>query len=176
VAKTDIIRSGGMTSPAASGGTMDEIDARLVRLLSDDARLTNAALAAEVGIAASTCLVRVRSLVDRGVIRGFHADVDPRALGLGLEALISINIRVGARQGIAAFSEEMRELAEVVQVFFLGGSEDFVIHVAARDSDHLRQFVVNNLSAHPSVASTRTSLLFEHHQTGVSTAARARRG
>ena len=158
MSKTDIIR------PTDS---LDEIDAHLVRLLSVDARMSNAALAAEVGIAASTCLVRVRALVDRGVIRGFRADVDPRALGLGLEALISINIRVGARQGIAAFSAEMRELAEVVQVFFLGGSEDFVIHVAARDSDHLRQFVVNNLSAHSSVASTRTSLLFEHHQPGV---------
>jgi DNA-binding Lrp family transcriptional regulator len=155
VTKADIVRP---TEP------LDEIDGRLVALLGADARMSNARLAAEVGIAASTCLTRVRSLVERGVVRGFHADIDPRALGLGLEALISINIRVGARQGIAAFSTEMRELAEVVQVFFLGGSEDFVIHVATRDSDHLRQFVVNNLSAHPSVASTRTSLLFEHHQ------------
>lgn len=142
----------------------DDTDSRLLELLSGDARMTNAALAAEVGIAASTCLARVRALVDRGVIRGFHADINPRALGFELEALISVNIRVGARQGIAAFAAEMRELDEVVQVFFLGGAEDFVIHVATRDSDHMRQFVVNNLSAHPSVASTRTSLLFEHHQ------------
>ncbi|PRY67278.1 AsnC family transcriptional regulator [Glaciihabitans tibetensis] len=147
-----------------SVGALDEIDGQIVRLLSADARIPNATLAATVGIAASTCLARVRSLVARGVIRGFHADISPRALGLGLEALISINIRVGARQAIAAFSEEMRELPEVVQVFFLGGSEDFVVHVATRDSDHLRQFVVNNLSAHTSVASTRTSLMFEHHQ------------
>lgn len=143
---------------------LDDIDSRLLELLSGDARMTNAALAAEVGIAASTCLARVRALVDRGVIRGFHADINPRALGFELEALISVNIRVGARQGIAAFAAEMRELDEVVQVFFLGGAEDFVIHVATRDSDHMRQFVVNNLSAHPSVASTRTSLMFEHHQ------------
>jgi len=54
-------------------------------------------------------------------------------------------------------------LPEVVQVFFLGGSEDFIIHVATRDSDHVRQFVVDNLSAHPSVASTRTSLVFDHN-------------
>lgn len=143
---------------------LDDIDSRLLERLSGDARITNAALAAEVGIAASTCLARVRALVDRGVIRGFHADINPRALGFELEALISVNIRVGARQGIAAFAAEMRELDEVVQVFFLGGAEDFVIHVATRDSDHMRQFVVNNLSAHPSVASTRTSLMFEHHQ------------
>jgi DNA-binding Lrp family transcriptional regulator len=142
---------------------LDDVDRVLVRLLRDDARISNARLAEAAGIAPSTSLTRVRSLIDRGVVRGFHADLDPRALGLGLEALISINIRVGARKGIASFSDEMRRLPEVVQVFFLGGAEDFIIHVATRDTDHARQFVVDNLSAHPSVASTRTSLVFEHH-------------
>lgn len=142
---------------------LDDIDLVLIRLLRDDARISNAGLAAAAGIAPSTSLTRVRSLIERGVVRGFHADLDPRALGLGLEALISINIRVGARKGIASFSDEMRRLPEVVQVFFLGGAEDFIIHVATRDTDHARQFVVDNLSAHPSVASTRTSLVFEHH-------------
>lgn len=141
---------------------LDDVDTALVRLLQDDARMPNARLAEEVGIAASTCLMRVRSLIDRGVIRGFHADLDPRALGFGLEALISVNIRVGARNTIKSVSDEMRALPEVVQVFFLGGSEDFIILVATRDTDHMRQFVVDNLSAHPSIASTRTSLVFEH--------------
>ena len=142
---------------------LDDTDLTLVRLLRDDARISNARLAEEAGIAASTSLTRVRALIERGIVRGFHADLDPRALGLGLEAVISINIRVGARKGIASFSDEMRRLPEVVQVFFLGGAEDFIIHVATRDTDHARQFVVDNLSAHPSVASTRTSLVFEHH-------------
>jgi len=142
---------------------LDDVDRTLARLLQDDARMSNARLAEEAGIAPSTCLMRVRSLIDRGVVRGFHADLDPRALGLGLEALISVNIRVGARNTISAFSDEMRQLSEVVQVFFLGGAEDFIIHVATRDTDHMRQFVVDNLSAHPSVASTRTSLVFDQH-------------
>jgi DNA-binding Lrp family transcriptional regulator len=147
---------------------LDDTDLTLVRLLRDDARISNARLAEEAGIAASTSLTRVRALIERGIVRGFHADLDPRALGLGLEAVISINIRVGARKGIASFSDEMRRLPEVVQVFFLGGAEDFLIHVATRDTDHARQFVVDNLSAHPSVASTRTSLVFEHHTPGLS--------
>ena len=142
---------------------LDDVDLALIRLLRDDARMSNARLAEEAGIAPSTSLTRVRSLLERGVVRGFHADLDPRALGLGLEALISVNIRVGARKAISQFSDEMRRLPEVVQVFFLGGSEDFILHVATRDTDHARQFVVDNLSAHPSVASTRTSLVFEHH-------------
>lgn len=146
---------------------LDDVDRVLVRLLRDDARISNARLAELAGIAPSTSLTRVRSLIERGVVRGFHADLDPRALGLGLEAIISVNIRVGARKAIAQFSDEMRRLPEVVQVFFLGGAEDFIIHVATRDTDHARQFVVDNLSAHPSVASTRTSLVFEHHTPGL---------
>ena len=62
---------------------------------------------------------------------------------------------------------EMRELPEVLQVFFLGGSEDFIVHLAARDSDHVREFVLENLSANAAVANTRTSLVFEHFHKGV---------
>lgn len=169
MSEREIIRPGGPGVPNAGRPTepLDDIDTTIVRLLRDDARISNARLAEEAGIAPSTCLTRVRSLIDRGVIRGFHADLEPRSLGLGLEALISINIRVGARKAISQFSDEMRQLPEVVQVFFLGGSEDFILHVATRDSDHVRQFVVDNLSAHPSVASTRTSLVFEHHTPGL---------
>jgi len=146
---------------------LDDVDLALCRLLRGDARMSNASLAEQVGIAPSTCLVRVRSLIERGVVRGFHAELDPRALGLGLEALISVGIKSGARKAVATFSEEMRGLSEVIQVFFLGGAEDFIVHVATRDTDHLRQFVVDNLSAHPSVSFTRTSLVFEHHTPGL---------
>lgn len=58
-------------------------------------------------------------------------------------------------------------MPEVTQVLFLGGAEDFILHVAARDSDHLREFVVEHLPSHPSVASTRTSLVFEHARPGL---------
>lgn len=145
---------------------LDDIDLALLRILQENARTTNARMAELVGIAPSTCIARVKSLVDRGVITGFQASVDPAAIGLGLEALISVNIRAGARQRIAEFSESIRQLPEVVQLFFLGGSEDFIIHVAARDSAHIRDFVVDHLSADPAVASTRTSVVFDHHHRG----------
>ena len=142
--------------------TLDEVDSKLVDLLRSNGRMPNSRLAELVDIAQSTCISRVRSLEDRGVITGYTARISPAALGLSLQALISVSIRSGARHGIQAFSDEVRGLPEVVELFFLGGAEDFVIHVATRDSDHLREFVVSNLSAHLSVASTRTSIVFEH--------------
>jgi len=143
---------------------LDDVDQRIVLELQRDGRITNAELAEKVGIAASTCVSRVRSLVSRRIITGFTAKVDPSVLGNTLQVLVSVTIRSGARQRISEFSDELRALPEVMQLFFLGGVEDFIIHLAARDSDHVRDFVMEHLSAHPAVSSTRTSIVFSHHQ------------
>jgi DNA-binding Lrp family transcriptional regulator len=145
---------------------LDDVDRILVRELQENARITNAELAEIAGIAASTCVARVRNLVQNGVITGFFAEVSPKALGLELEVLISVTLRAGARANLSSFMTEMRALPEVVQVFFLGGSEDFIVHLAVRDSDHVRDFVLENLSNNPVVASTRTNMVFEHFHKG----------
>jgi DNA-binding Lrp family transcriptional regulator len=145
---------------------LDEIDNDLIRLLQQNARMTNADLASAVGIAQSTCIARVRSLVTRGVISGFSANVEPARLGLGTEVLISVTLRAGARAHLSDFMQQMRERPEVIQVFFLGGSEDFIVHLAVRDSDSVREFVLENLSNNATVASTRTNLVFEHFHKG----------
>jgi DNA-binding Lrp family transcriptional regulator len=145
---------------------LDDVDRILVRELQENARITNADLAEIAGIAASTCVARVRNLVQNGVITGFFAEVSPKALGLELEVLISVTLRAGARANLSSFMTEMRALPEVVQVFFLGGSEDFIVHLAVRDSDHVRDFVLENLSNNPVVASTRTNMVFEHFHKG----------
>lgn len=146
---------------------LDAVDRKIMDELQANGRMTNAELAERVGVAASTCIARVRNLVSRRVITGFTASVDPRAMGLDLQVLVSVTVRSGARQRIAEMSEELRALPEVMQLFFLGGVEDFIIHLAARDSDHVRDFVMENLSAHPAVSSTRTSIVFSHHQNPV---------
>lgn len=142
---------------------MDSIDKQIIQTLIADGRIANNQLAEQIGIAPSTCLTRVRALETNGVIKGFTALISRKAQGLNLEALISVSIRAGARQTISEFSEHIKNLEAVIQVFFLGGAEDFIIHVAVVDSDSLRDFVVKNLSAHPSVASTRTSIIFENY-------------
>lgn len=147
---------------------LDPIDERIVSLLSADGRMTNAALADAIGLAPSTVHSRVRALVYRGVITGFHAALDQGALGRGLQAVIGVTLRPGARQeSIRAFTQEVRRIPEVIQVFFLGGADDFLVHIAVEDSSAVRRFVVDHLSARHSVASTRTSLIFEYHRNAV---------
>ncbi|WP_163759742.1 Lrp/AsnC family transcriptional regulator [Mycobacterium botniense] len=141
---------------------LDDVDRKILSVLHDDARITNNALADTVGIAPSTCHGRVRRLLDLGVIRGFYTDIDPVAIGLPLQAMISVNLQSNARGKIRSFIQEIRNRRQVIDVYFLAGPDDFILHVAARDTEDLRSFVVENLNANADVAGTQTSLIFEH--------------
>ena len=146
---------------------LDDVDRRLLRALAADARMPNNALAHRVGIAPSTCLGRVRALRASGVIRGYHADVDPAALGRPIQAMISVRLQSHARGHIPDFMARIAELPEVLNVFFLGGADDFYVHIAATGTDNLRDFVVINLSGNADVALTETNLIFEHVRAGL---------
>ncbi|MGE2727860.1 Lrp/AsnC family transcriptional regulator [Mycolicibacterium vaccae] len=141
---------------------LDDVDRRILTVLHADARLPNNALAERVGIAPSTCHGRVRRLQECGVIRGFFADIDPAAIGLTLEAMISVSLQSNARGRIRDFIAQIRSKPQVMDVYFLAGADDFLLHVAARDTEDLRRFVVENLNADADVAGTQTSLIFEH--------------
>ncbi|MCV7300220.1 Lrp/AsnC family transcriptional regulator [Mycobacterium barrassiae] len=141
---------------------LDDVDRRILLTLHGDARISNSALADVVGIAPSTCHARLRRLQDLGVIRGFYTDIDPAAIGLTLQAMISVSLQSNARGKIRNFIQHIRSKPQVMDVYFLAGAEDFILHVAARDTEDLRSFVVENLNADADVAGTQTSLIFEH--------------
>ncbi|MGV0605455.1 Lrp/AsnC family transcriptional regulator [Mycolicibacterium sp. XJ1904] len=141
---------------------LDDVDRRILTALHRDARMSNNTLAEAVGIAPSTCHGRVRRLQESGVIRGFYTDIDPTAIGLPLQAMISVSLQSSARGRIHTFIQQIRRRPQVMDVYFLAGADDFILHVAARDTDDLRSFVVENLNADADVAGTQTSLIFEH--------------
>ena len=146
---------------------LDDVDRRILGRLAADARIPNNALADLVGIAPSTCLGRVRALRESGVIRGYHADVDPAALGRPIQAMIAVRLQSHARGHITEFVAKVAALPEVLNVFFLGGADDFLVHIAATGTENLRDFVVVNLSGNPDVALTETNLIFEHVRAGL---------
>ena len=98
----------------------------------------------------------------RGVVRGFHAEVDLAALGRPLQAMIAVRLAVHAREEIDAFTRAVRALPGVLMVFHLTGVTDYLVWVAAEDAQDLREFVVDHLATHPSVAHAETSLIYEH--------------
>ena len=148
---------------------LDELDLALLARLQNDARQTNRDLAAAIGVAPSTSLERVRSLRERGVIRGYHAEVDLEALGRAVQALVAVRIRPPSRQNIEAFREWAAKLPETVGVFVVSGSDDFLIHVAVPNTDGLYAFVIDRLTERPEVADVRTSVVYEHRRVQVLT-------
>jgi DNA-binding Lrp family transcriptional regulator len=148
---------------------LDAVDDALVRELVRDGRRPNNALAERVGIAASTALARVRLLFDRGVIRGVHARVDPAAIGLPVEALISLRLRTHDAAHVRGFADRVASLPEVIQVFHVAGSDDFLVHVAVASPLDLRDFALEALTSDPIVAHAETRLVFEHRAGGFMT-------
>lgn len=147
---------------ATADAGLDAVDRILLSELSRNGRLSNTELAARAGIAESTCLKRVRALQANGVIVGFHAEISPAAIGLHLEALITIRLHAHARGDLRRFQAYMEELPATQRVYFLAGDRDFLLHVAVPDAAALRELVSDTLSLRPEVASTSTSLIFAH--------------
>ncbi|ACY19024.1 Lrp/AsnC family transcriptional regulator [Haliangium ochraceum] len=141
---------------------LDRIDLVILGALQDNARLSNKELAGIVGIAQSTCLERVRRLQEHGVLLGAHAAVAPHAIGVGLQAMISVRLSRHSQEHVASFRSRVLALPEVMGFFYMAGATDFLVHVAVRDSAHLRDLALETFSSHDDVAHIETSLIFEH--------------
>lgn len=141
---------------------LDALDREILTELVRDGRLPNNVLADRLGVAPSTCLLRTQNLVKRGVIRGFRADVDHARIGAGLQAMVSVRVRPGARGSLREIGERLAHEPGVLNVYFVAGAFDFLVHVAASDTEGLRDFVTQTLSARAETESTQTSLVFEH--------------
>ena len=141
---------------------LDRSDLAILDALQKDARISNKQLAEQVGLAASSCHVRVQKLVERGVIRGFRAEVDPEAVGLGLHALVAIQLTSHGGARIEAFRDRLLALPEVLEVYHVGGSQDLIVRVASRDRLHLRGVILDGISVHEEVRHLETSIIFEH--------------
>ncbi len=141
---------------------LDRIDRHLIRLLQEDGRLSNKALAAAAGIAPSTCSERIARLADKGEFTGFHAEVRPDVMAVGLEALVAVRLRRHAEDEVDRFWAHIDQMPEVISVYHLSGANDFLCHVVVKDSNHLRQVAVSGFTALTEVAHIETSIIFEH--------------
>lgn len=143
---------------------LDRIDFAIIDALQNDARTSNKELAAAVGLAPSSCLERVRRLEGLGVFQGFHARVSDEALGIGVEAMIDVQLTQHSRELVDRFVEYALGVEEVVGVYHITGPRDFVLHVAVRDGDHLRDLLLDRFTTRPEVSRLETHILFFHHR------------
>jgi len=143
---------------------LDRIDHEILARLQHDARISNKDLAAKVGLAPSSCLARVKRLELSGALVGYHADVDARVYGVTLEAQVAVRLEKHARPAIAAFEKHISTQPEVRGWYHLAGANDYLVHVAVRDADHLRTFVLAAFASRAEVAHFETALIFSHQR------------
>lgn len=151
-------------SPSVDPAALDALDRRLLTELAEDGRITNAALAKRLGIAESTCLLRVRALRERGVITGVHADIDLAALGFPIQAVIKVRLGSHDQQHVTTLYDALVEAPGVLQALHVAGEDDFHLLVAVADPEALRDLVLEHVTVHPVVRSTETQLVFERRK------------
>lgn len=135
---------------------MDPIDREILRQLQRDGRVSNLELAERVGLSPSPCLRRVRNLEAAGVITGYHARVDPAAVGRGFQVLVHISMGVQDRATIEAFEAQIVEIDEVFECRRMFGTPDYLLWVAVADLDAFERLYMERLVGLPGVARTNS--------------------
>ena len=144
-----------------SNTALDRTDFAILGLLQNDARLSVKEVAAAVGLAPSSAHGSIRHLRDTGVLRGAHAEVDPWAFGVGLEALLMIGLFKHERDTVDCFLDDAVSLPEVRAAFLVSGRYDVFVHVAVRDTQHLRDLALGRFTSRPAVTRIETSIIFD---------------
>jgi DNA-binding Lrp family transcriptional regulator len=142
-----------------SGGKLDTIDRKILAELQADGRMTNVELSRRVVISAPPCLRRVRALEEDGFIRGYHARVDPRALGFEVAVFAMVGLQKQAEADLVAFENRCRDWPLVRECHMLNGEIDFLLKCVAPDLSSFQSFLTGALTAAPNVASVKTSLV-----------------
>ena len=131
---------------------MDRLDRAILRHLQADGRLPNVELAERVRLSPSQCLRRVRALERAGVIRGYHADIDPAAVGRGFEVTVHVELTLKDRDTVEAFEAGIASFEEVVECRRMFGVPDYVIRVAVSDPAAYEAFYMAKLAQLPGLA------------------------
>jgi DNA-binding Lrp family transcriptional regulator len=138
---------------------LDDIDWKILSELQNDGRITNVELARRVGISAPPCLRRVRALEEAGYIKGYHADLDARALGYDVGVFVLVGLSSQADSDLKAFEEQVRKWPMVRECYMLNGQDDFILRCAASDLSAFQAFLTEDLTKAKNVAHVKTSLI-----------------
>lgn len=138
---------------------LDATDWRIVKELIADGSVTNVALASRVGLSAPWCLRRVRALEKAGLISGYTALVDEKALGFDLTAFAMVGLHSQAESDLRAFENRVLGWPIVREAYMLSGESDYVLKCVTRDISTFQDFILKELTAAPNVASVKTNLV-----------------
>ena len=137
---------------------LDKIDQRILHDLQENGRISNVELARRAGISAPPCLRRVRALERAGYLRGYHADLEPKALGFNVTVFAQVGLASQAESDLQAFEALVAEWPEVRECYMLAGETDFLLKVVAEDWDDYERFLTSRLTPAPNVTHVKSAL------------------
>lgn len=137
---------------------LDRIDQRILHDLQENGRISNVELARRAGISAPPCLRRVRALERAGYLRGYHADLEPRALGFNVTVFAQVGLASQAESDLQAFETLVVGWPEVRECYMLAGETDFLLKVVAEDWDSYERFLTSRLTPAPNVTHVKSAL------------------
>jgi DNA-binding Lrp family transcriptional regulator len=140
---------------------LDSIDRKILEVLQGDGRISNVDLAARIHLSAPQCFRRVRSLEERGVIRGYRADVAAEAIGLAVTAYVSVSIGGGDFGRVREIEAEIRAFAQILECYSVSGEDDYLLKVVAPDLKSLSNFLTDRLMQVPGIDDVRSMIALE---------------
>ncbi|MDC7745857.1 Lrp/AsnC family transcriptional regulator [Rhizobium binxianense] len=136
-------------------------DIRILKALQSEGRLTNQELAERVGMSTSPCWRRIKRLEESGVIRGYQALVDRRAVGLGVLAFVRVQIDTHSHDEAERFEREVGELEAVIACYSVAGEADFLLQVVATDLDNYAEFAMTVIRRLPGIKEMHTMFVLK---------------
>ena len=148
---------------------LDEIDCKILNTLQQEGRISILDLAEEVGLSPTPCARRVKRMEDEGIIQGYAAVLNPRALGVHLDVFVNVRLRSSTREAIDIFEGAIQSMPEVVECYLVTGNYDYLVHLRVTDIDDFKSFVRERLSSIASVGETVSSIALEQtkHTTSI---------
>lgn len=143
----------------STGSRLDRTDLRVLALLQRNGRATNAEVADAVNLSASACLRRIQRLEADGVIAAYAAQVDPQAVGLGLQAFVRVQLERHGRSEVQHFVDNVQSWNEVMACHALTGEMDYLLHIVVSDLEHFSRFLLDKLLNESGVADVNSSFV-----------------
>jgi len=140
---------------------LDRIDTKILNILQENGKITNAKLSRMVGISAPATLERVKRLESAGVISHFTAVVDPEKVGLSITVIVSITLSLSKLSSVPLIKEKFAELDEVVECYQIAGAHDFILKVVAKDIKAYAEFMNQKLTQIQGIQSIQSSIVID---------------
>ncbi|MBO9722793.1 MAG: Lrp/AsnC family transcriptional regulator [Novosphingobium sp.] len=140
---------------------LDLFDRKIIASLQEDARMPVAQVAERTALSATPVSRRIKRLEDDGVILGYAPVLDPRKLGFELEAYVLINLNAHIDENITRFEQAIRDNPYVIACHAVTGDMDYIVHIIARDVEHLSQITLKTLVRIPGVRDVKSSIVLE---------------